>query len=1120
MSEFWLLSEGDGRYVAGVQREQKSQKLLTILQETIKLLLKEGVESGEPISYQNPLAQRLCTVLELILSFGLKEKLGELTTFWKLVDHPKVISDLGFTDADLELLDGVKCRIWIRRALNKGVFAAQIQSLIQNHSLVSQFYDDYASVRHADLRGICVQLLFSLEALRFALSLYNVDAPPDETELLEPNKKKVTRAPSTKRRKKGAKIAIIETEDTEQSPSSAVSSGATISSPDVDASSGTVVATDEQREASLSTASTTTVQEDVDAKSLTLSVSELREREQRLSSLQNTMEERLRDIASREKQFEERTLKLKQLEDELKLKEVHIIQHELLFNDLKKQLDVQQHTLDLEMTRLKQREEDLKRREDAILQQRNVTHTQTEKERSSDEKSLAPASVDDQSAPHTDVASTLAQNTKANEQIPSHGAPEETISRLRDELAAMKIQCEAMKKAAAEEVEAKWHDETNTLRSLNTALKERLREAQDKCCELQQQREQLENDMKRLQSDFERQRLQETQQVQELNDKLLQQKQQNEALRTALLEKEQRLASALNILEAKLKQEETYKADVQSLQETIRARDEQIAVLTAQVAATSKEATERVSVLQQRLSALEAEIRILKQQQEEKHVESLSSGVVRASYAHHVASPASAAPVAVNTPAKSNDVVDGSHQNPAHTNISKTANADVTFNAVNVDKIATNKVVLYSDYPPSSSATLIPTEHFTAVDDVMRLSNVQRPARVSDNANNANRTPQRIVRGIETSIPVNETSASDVPAVGTLREIHRDKSERTNERHDDNSVSEPRNVTSTGAVRRLPLVAPPPGWQWTPPKKQIFYFLHETPHAFSRVPSAATSESASPHGTNPKILLLAQQYYLCFGCGKSLLVGNGIIKNVRYCDYSGKYFCSQCHKMDKFIIPARIVFNWDFDLYPVSVFYKTFLKEIFKEPLFDVKVLNPQLFTAVPQFKSIRGMRKQLFYMKDYITSCKMKEKAQLIPEDLQNRWHLVDSPFYSLQDFVDIKNDRLGDFLNQIRDVWITHIANCQICKAKGTFCEFCHSDEIIYSFQLRKTIVCKTCKALAHRKCYKKETCPKCLSLHQRQEKPNASSQEGPIKQQQQQQILLLAPSSLSPQQTKERK
>jgi citrate lyase alpha subunit len=58
--------------VAGVQREQKSQKLLAVLQETIKALVKEGIEIGEPVSYQHPLAQRLCAVLELILSFGLK----------------------------------------------------------------------------------------------------------------------------------------------------------------------------------------------------------------------------------------------------------------------------------------------------------------------------------------------------------------------------------------------------------------------------------------------------------------------------------------------------------------------------------------------------------------------------------------------------------------------------------------------------------------------------------------------------------------------------------------------------------------------------------------------------------------------------------------------------------------------------------------------------------------------------------------------------------------------------------------------------------------------------------------------------------------------------------------
>jgi hypothetical protein len=45
---------------------------MKVLQDTIKPLLLESVESGEPVSYQHPLAQRLCAVIEFILSFGLK----------------------------------------------------------------------------------------------------------------------------------------------------------------------------------------------------------------------------------------------------------------------------------------------------------------------------------------------------------------------------------------------------------------------------------------------------------------------------------------------------------------------------------------------------------------------------------------------------------------------------------------------------------------------------------------------------------------------------------------------------------------------------------------------------------------------------------------------------------------------------------------------------------------------------------------------------------------------------------------------------------------------------------------------------------------------------------------
>jgi len=194
--------------------------------------------------------------------------------------------------------------------------------------------------------------------------------------------------------------------------------------------------------------------------------------------------------------------------------------------------------------------------------------------------------------------------------------------------------------------------------------------------------------------------------------------------------------------------------------------------------------------------------------------------------------------------------------------------------------------------------------------------------------------------------------------------------------------------------------------------------------------------------------------------------------------------------MDKFVIPARIVFNWDFTPYEISNFYKAFLKEIFHEPLFDVRVLNPQLFVTVPQLKRVRVLRRQLFYMKDYILTCKKKDSERLIPHELQTRWHLVDSPFYSLQDFVDTKDDKLFDFLLHILNLWVTHITSCEICKMKGSYCEFCRNNEILYPFQLSKTIVCKGCKALAHRICYKKESCPKCLRLKKRQEKRGSPS------------------------------
>ena len=39
----------------------------------------------------------------------------------------------------------------------------------------------------------------------------------------------------------------------------------------------------------------------------------------------------------------------------------------------------------------------------------------------------------------------------------------------------------------------------------------------------------------------------------------------------------------------------------------------------------------------------------------------------------------------------------------------------------------------------------------------------------------------------------------------------------------------------------------------------------------------------------------------------------------RLCDYSGQYFCEECHWNDLVVIPASVVHNWDFSLYRVRI---------------------------------------------------------------------------------------------------------------------------------------------------------------------------------------------------------
>jgi len=96
------------------------------------------------------------------------------------------------------------------------------------------------------------------------------------------------------------------------------------------------------------------------------------------------------------------------------------------------------------------------------------------------------------------------------------------------------------------------------------------------------------------------------------------------------------------------------------------------------------------------------------------------------------------------------------------------------------------------------------------------------------------------------------------------------------------------------------------------------------------------------------------------------------------------------------------------------------------------------------------------------------------------NEIHLCDSVHhYSLKDLVHVENGSLVEFMMKATNTLISHIVNCDLCKAKGFFCEFCNHNEILFPFQLKKVVQCQHCKSFFHRKCYVQAQCPKCMRM-----------------------------------------
>lgn len=67
---------------------------------------------------------------------------------------------------------------------------------------------------------------------------------------------------------------------------------------------------------------------------------------------------------------------------------------------------------------------------------------------------------------------------------------------------------------------------------------------------------------------------------------------------------------------------------------------------------------------------------------------------------------------------------------------------------------------------------------------------------------------------------------------------------------------------------------------------------------------------------------------------------------VSKCYFSSSYFCVHCFGSETWPIPTKILYDWDFNRYPVSNNSSIFLNEVQYHPLFNMRSIHSKLYKA------------------------------------------------------------------------------------------------------------------------------------------------------------------------------
>ncbi|KAM4558456.1 pleckstrin homology domain-containing family M member 3 isoform 1-T3 [Odontesthes bonariensis] len=231
---------------------------------------------------------------------------------------------------------------------------------------------------------------------------------------------------------------------------------------------------------------------------------------------------------------------------------------------------------------------------------------------------------------------------------------------------------------------------------------------------------------------------------------------------------------------------------------------------------------------------------------------------------------------------------------------------------------------------------------------------------------------------------------------------------------------------------------------------------------------------------------LTAQSFKCAGCQRPVGLSRG---KAKVCYYSGWYYCQSCHQDNSFLIPARLLHNWDTSKHKVSKQAKEFLEFVYEEPLLDIQQLNPCLYEHCEPLSTVLRLRQQLQSLRAYLFSCRATVAEDLRRRIFPREYLLQHIHLYSLADLQQVIDGKLAPFLSKVIKFASSHVFSCSLCREKGFICELCHNGQVIYPFQENATRRCDGCGAVFHAECRQKaQPCPRCVRRELHHKRPSS--------------------------------